>query len=249
MKKIALAQMNIEYGNFQRNVAVASQMIDSAADKGCDLILLPELWSTGFDYKHVQDSSNHNADLILYLQTISDMKNLSICGSYIEQLKGAFFNSAVLIQPNQSPMRYQKVHLFRLMHEDSHFSPGTLCIPFQSVLGNVGLAICFDLRFPELFLNLANQGAETFLMMAHWPLSRIRHWDILLQSRAIENQTYFCAVNSCGQSGKDIFGGHSAVISPDGEVILRGSNDEELLVAEIDPSLPATTRNKFMIKR
>ena len=87
-------------------------------------------------------------------------------------------------------------------------------------------------------------------MSAHWPLVRISHWDILLQARAIENQAYMIAVNSVGQSGKEIYGGHSAMIAPDGEVLLRSPSDEEgLFIGEIEPDKVKALRDKFVLRR
>jgi predicted amidohydrolase len=88
------------------------------------------------------------------------------------------------------------------------------------------------------------------MMSAHWPLSRINHWDVLLQARAIENQAYMIAVNSVGQSGKDIYGGHSTVIAPDGEIIFRAPLDEDgLFVVEIETGKVKTLRQNFVIRR
>lgn len=250
MKKIALAQMNVEYGNMQKNIAAAEGMIYTAVDKQCDLILLPELWSSGFDYHHLNDYADQNCALIAKLQSIADQSNITICGTFIEKQDIRFYNSFITLQPRLPQTRYFKKHLFALMHEDSYFTPGKTSNPFSSILGQTGMSVCFDLRFSDFFLDLRLQGAECFLMSAHWPLARINHWDILLQARAIENQAYMIAVNSVGQSGKDIYGGNSMVIAPDGEIVLRAPNDEEgLFIAEIDPDKVKKIREKFVILR
>lgn len=250
MKKIALAQMNVEYGNLQKNTAAAENMLNLAIDKQCDLILFPELWSTGFDYHHLADYADLNLGLITHLQGIVDESNIIICGSFIERQGSQFYNSFNTLQPHLPRTRYYKNHLFALMHEDKYFTAGEASLPFKSKLGQTGMSICFDLRFPDLFLDLRLHGTECFLMSAHWPLGRINHWDILLQARAIENQAYMIAVNSVGQSGKDFYGGHSSLIAPDGEIILRAPSDEEgLFIAEIDPDKVKKLRNKFVINR
>lgn len=249
MKKIALAQMNIIYGQFQQNTKKADELIKRAVEADCDLILLPELWSTGFDLQCNQKHATHNQELINRLQETSDKENITICGSYIQEEEGSFFNSFQVVQPHKPVRVYHKNHLFKLMHEDKYFSPGIGSVPFTSVVGKTGLGICFDLRFPEFFLELTLRGAEVFLLSAHWPLERIHHWDVLLQARAIENQAYMIAVNSVGQSGNDIYGGHSAVIAPDGQVLVQGSTtDESLYIVEIDPESPGILRNKFILR-
>ena len=250
MKKIALAQMNVEYGNMQKNIAVAKQLINSAIDQKCDLVLLPELWSTGFDYHHLEAYADQNVLLITDLQELSDQSEITICGSYIVKQESHLYNSFYSLQPKKPVTRYYKNHLFSMMHEDKYFTAGESSISFNSPLGQTGISICYDLRFPELFLDLRRQGAECFLMSAHWPLVRINHWDVLLQARAIENQAYMIAVNSVGQSGKDVYGGHSAIIAPDGEIILRApTNVEGLFIAEIDPGKVKNLRENFFIHR
>lgn len=250
MKKIALAQMNVEYGNTQKNITVAKQLIYSAIGHKCDLVLLPELWSTGFDFHHLDAYVDQNVLLITDLQELSDQSEIIICGSFIVKQGSHLYNSFYTLQPKKPVVRYFKNHLFRMMHEDKYFTAGEGSITFNSPLGQTGLSICYDLRFPELFLDLRRQGAECFLMSAHWPRVRINHWDVLLQARAIENQAYMIAVNSVGQSGKDVYGGHSTIIAPDGEIILRApTNEEGLFISEIDPGKVNNLREKFVIHR
>lgn len=250
MKRIALAQMNIEYGNFEKNVSSARLFIQNAVDAHCNLILLPELWSSGFDLHSCEKYALQNPSLISELQSISDEKHLTICGSFIEKVDGNFFNAFKTIQPHSSIVSYHKKHLFHLMREDKYFSPGDDPQPFTTILGLTGMSVCFDLRFPELFRNLSAQGVQSYLLSSHWPLVRINHWVILLQARAIENQAFMIAANSVGVSGKDAYGGHSAVIAPDGEILCRASeNEEELLCVDIDPMLVDLIREKFLIRR
>lgn len=242
--------MNVEYGNMQHNIAAAENLIQSAIAQNCDLVLLPELWSTGFDYHHLDEYAAQNNALITYLQSISDQSKIIICGSFIEKQGSSFYNSFNTLQPGMPRNRYFKNHLFAMMHEDKYFTPGEGSLSFRSPLGQTGMSVCYDLRFSELFLDLRLHGTEVFLLSAHWPLARISHWDVLLQARAIENQAYMIAVNSVGQSGKDIYGGHSAVIAPDGEVLLRAPTDEDgLYVAEIDPGRVKSLREKFVMHR
>ncbi len=249
MKRIALAQMNIEYGAFQRNTDLAMDYISKAVDEKCDLILFPELWSTGFDLAPIQEYDEKNQILINQLQQYADQHNIAICGTYIQKQEDSYFNSFNFLQPQKPARIYNKNHLFKMMHEDKYFSAGMGSVPFTSVIGKTGLGICFDLRFPEFFLELTMRGAEVFLLSSHWPLSRISHWDILLQARAIENQAYMIAANSVGQSGKDIYGGHSSVITPDGQILVQGSSTEEsLYIVDIDPDLPGIIRNNFVLR-
>ncbi len=101
MKKIALGQMNIEYGNIQRNVKTATDFLRAAIAERCDLLLLPELWSTGFELRSLEEYSQQNMKLIKQLQSLSDQSNITICGSFIENQNGRFYNSFNTIQPHQ----------------------------------------------------------------------------------------------------------------------------------------------------
>ena len=250
MKKIALAQINIEYGNFDRNVSIMENCLSSACEQHCDLVMMPELWSSGFDLHNIDDYPKKNSELLDHFQSIADDKHISIGGSLITKDGTSFYNTFYYLHPHQTKIFYYKKHLFALMHEDRYFTPGKQSIPFESVLGSSAAAICYDLRFPDHFSSLTFRGVEAFLLPAHWPLARIHHWDVLLQARAIENQAYMIAVNSVGKSGKDVYGGHSMVIAPDGEILLQCPADQDgLFTVEIDPGRPAKVREDFPMKR
>lgn len=250
MKRIGLAQMNIVYGNMDLNFAKMNELLKTAINERCDLLLLPELWSSGFDLHHMDEVSKFNFSLREELQEVSNDQNLSIGGTFIEYEENVFFNTLFLLIPHQHYIKYQKQHLFAPMNEDKYFTPGKRSIPQESLLGITGMAVCFDLRFPEHFLELSRRGVEFFLISAHWPKARIHHWDILLQARAIENQAYVIAVNSVGISGKDNYGGTSMVVAPDGEIILRApENEEGLFIADIETDLVQKIRKTFVMKR
>lgn len=242
--------MNIVYGNMDINVAKMNELLITAINERCDLMVLPELWSSGFDLHHMGEVSKSNITLLENLQKVSNDQNISIGGTYIEKEDNVFFNTLFLIMPHQHYKKYRKRHLFAPMNEDKYLTPGNSSIPHESLLGNTGMAVCFDLRFPEHFLELRQKGVECFLISAHWPKARIHHWDILLQARAIENQAYVIAVNSVGKSGKDDYGGNSVVVAPDGEIILRApENEEGLFFADIEPGLVQNIRKTFIIQR
>jgi predicted amidohydrolase len=109
-------------------------------------------------------------------------------------------------------------------------------VTFEYGSTKIGLAICYDLRFPELFRAYATNQVELILLVAEWPEKRIDHWNLLIQARAIENQCYVAAVNKTGQSYGESLGGYSAIINPMGEILVQGKQSEEVLMAEIDLS-------------
>ncbi|MCX6054425.1 MAG: hypothetical protein NTZ74_05835 [Chloroflexi bacterium] len=250
INKIALAQFQIVYGDISKNLEIAKIFINSAIEEKCDLILLPELWSSGFDLKNSQLYSEQNLEIIKELQNISTSSKIEIMGTYIvkECSTNRFFNAMVTIQPDFPRKLYFKKHLFHQMGENKYFSPGIRSNPINSCLGKIGVGICFDLRFPDFFTELNNKGADCFIISAHWPLVRIHHWDILLQARAIENQSFVIAVNSVGESGKGVFGGHSTIVTPTGEIIFSApANEEDVYFINIDLDQISKAREAFKL--
>jgi omega-amidase len=129
---------------------------------------------------------------------------------------------------------YSKVHLFRPMEEDRYLVPGQKAPVFDLPWGRSALAICYDLRFPELFRKYALAGARMVFLTAEWPYPRVMHWQTLLRARAIENQCFMVACNRVGESGDWSFFGHSAIYGPSGELIVGAAQEEMLLTAVID---------------
>jgi len=243
MIKIALAQICIDYDNIQKNIEKGLSFISKAVNSGCEAIILPELWSTGFRLENHLRFSEANASLIDTLNTIATKDHIEIMGSYIIKKGGHFYNQFNALIPKQSRISYNKIHLFPSMHEPNFLTAGNEIQVFSSNLGNIGPSICFDLRFPEIYVEIARKNGQVHVIPAHWPSARIHHWDVLLQARAIETISYVIGVNSVGYSGKTNFGGHSAVISPDGAVIAQASSkDEDLIIVNIDPGLPGEVR-------
>ena len=145
-------------------------------------------------------------------------------------------------------MQYDKIHLFRLMDEHLWMSAGSNTTHADLCDVKTGLAICYDLRFPEIFRHYALNQVNLILIPAEWPIIRIEHWKILLKARAIENQCFIAAVNTVGKSGSNTFGGSSAVIDPWGNVLIEGSQqDESLLNVEIDLSEISKARNTIPV--
>jgi len=250
MKRIALAQLKIDYDNFEVNVAKSLTYIDQAIQNRCDMIIFPELWSSGFRLEKCPFFVEQNATLFIKLQKISTKSNIEIVGSYINHFGNDYFNQFVCFHPTLSYSHYEKINLFPALKEPTFVKKGKHTVVFPSIIGQVGASICFDLRFHSIYEEERNQGAEVFIIPANWPLERIHHWDILLQARAIEHSSFVIGVNSVGLSGKVLFGGHSAVISPEGEAIFQADDKYEgLHVVEIDPGYVVQTRDKYSFLR
>lgn len=246
--RISIAQMNIDLGQTKKNLDKGVQAIQSTAQDHSSLILLPELWTTGFDLDQVLFHAQTNKVILTELQKLSDALQISIVGSYLLCFRKKVFNTLVFIQPLKKPASYKKIHLFPGMTEDSSLSPGHQRKMVEHAGWMFGLAVCFDLRFPDLFWNYSHAGTNAFILPAQWPLSRIAQWDILSRSRAVENQSFFIGCNTVGLINNERFGGSSCVINPDGSYAAHaGTQNEELLTADLDIEKIVRIRSQFPI--
>jgi omega-amidase len=246
---ISLAQMNLTFGDSQANFGRAVQMIGEAARRHSDCILFPELWSSGYDFSHAADHAEKNRAISSELSALAKQNRMWIGGSLLEEQNEKLFNSFTLFAPDgMVSYAYQKIHLFRLMDEHHWFQPGNHLQAVDLPWGKAGMAICYDLRFPEIFRSYALEGCRIILMPAEWPLVRVNHWKVLLRARSIENQMFMAAVNCVGKIGNEQFGGSSAVINPWGETVVEGNDhSEELITAEVDLDEVTAVREKIPV--
>ncbi len=236
--KIALAQFHIHLGNPLKNLEKCLLMINKSSVSGCDLVLFPELWTTGYDLENCCIHCETNQEILSVIQQECINKKIAVGGSYITRTDGKFRNTFILIDSAGAYLpQYDKLHLIKLFNEEKYFTAGEKTQLNSFSWGKAGLSICYDLRFPEIYRSMAIQGAEIFLITAEWPLSRIEHWNTLLKARAIENQVYLAAVNCVGKTGQDTFGGSSVIVSPGGNVLAAAdSKREQLVIQEIEPA-------------
>lgn len=234
--KVSLAQMDILLGKPDENLVKARNMTAHAAERGSDIIVFPELWSTGYDLENAaMHSTPIDKGVFAEMSSLASEHNIHVLGSCLS-LSGSdqFGNTAVFFNPNGRILgKYTKAHLFRLMDEHRYLTAGDHLTIAETAWGKVGLAICYDLRFPELFRIYALAGAKAVFLPAEWPHPRLTHWQVLLRARAIENQMYTIACNRVGISKDTHFFGHSCIIDPWGRTIVEAGEDEELLTAEI----------------
>lgn len=223
---ISLAQINIQHGSPSNNLSKALSFINLAKENQTSIILFPELWTSGYDLEHGQVHARSNLEIIQELKIQAKTCNMAIGGSYLLERNGRIFNTFVLLLPDGSECSYSKIHLFRLMDEHKHLHQGESIQAFDLPWAKTGLSICYDLRFPEFFRFYALNQVKIIFLAAEWPEERIAHWEHLIRARAIENQFFMAAVNSTGSTGKERFGGNSAVINPWGETI-SGLPDKE----------------------
>lgn len=234
---ISLGQMNVKLGQAADNLATAERLIAEAARRQSQLVILPELWSSGYDLENAAAQADElDQGLFAKLSGLAAQHRIAIVGSILERRGESVANSAPYYSADGRRLGvYRKIHLFRLFDEDKWLVAGDTLTALDLPWGTTALTICYDLRFPELYRRCAVEyGAKLILVCAEWPLIRLAHWRTLLMARAIENQCFVAAVNACGETGGAVFGGHSMVIDPWGEVVVEAGQAEQLLTVEID---------------
>lgn len=248
--RVSLGQFDVALGQPQANLETVTAMTIDAARRGSNLVVFPELWSTGYDLERaaIHATPTHEG---LFAQTalLAKTHGIAIIGSCLSLLgDDRFGNTAVFFDQDGKAMgHYSKVHLFRLMEEEKFLTAGDHLTQIETEWGRIGLAICYDLRFPEMFRAYALDGVRIVLLPSEWPHPRLAHWQTLLRARAIENQMYVVACNRVGSSKNTEFFGHSCIIDPWGETVIEGGEDEELLTADIDLGVVDSVRAKIPI--
>lgn len=235
--RVAIGQMDIVLGDAEANLRTVQTLAMEAAGKA-DLLLLPELWGSGYMLERAGELADElNTGLFAAVAALARHHKLAICGSLLEwdaDTQRAYNTATIYDADGALRGVYRKVHLIGLMDEDQYLGPGEAAPLLDLPWGPGGLAICYDLRFPELFRRYALAGAGIMLLPSEWPVPRIEHWRVLLKARAIENQCFVIACNRVGSDRVNAFGGRSAVIDPRGNVLVEGGDTADLLFATLD---------------
>ncbi|WP_328299822.1 carbon-nitrogen family hydrolase [Streptomyces sp. NBC_00435] len=216
-----------------------------------DLVVLPELWTVGaFAYEQFETEAEP-LDGPTYEAMSAAARDAGVwlhAGSFVERAgDGSLYNTALVLSPTgELAATYRKIHRFGFdQGEAVLMSAGesltTVALPEQTL----GLATCYDLRFPELFRGLVDAGATTLVVSAGWPARRRGHWTLLNRARAVEDQAYVLACGSSGTNGGVEQAGHSLVVDPWGEVLAEAGPGEAVLTVELDPKKVAETREQF----
>jgi predicted amidohydrolase len=243
--KAAAIQFTIQLGDIDANVAHVREAVARVAAQGCRLAVLPEMWSTGFAYKSLNELACRTPETVEEMGRLSREHGLVLVGSLPEPDGERVCNTAYVLDRGELVAKYRKIHLFSLMNEDRAFSGGTSWCVVDTSAGRIGVIICYDLRFPELTRRLAVEGAEIVVVPGEWPKPRDEHWRVLLKARAIENQHFVIAANCCGVVGKHDFFGSSLIIGPKGEFLAEGGYEPTELVATLDFDQMETWRSQI----
>lgn len=238
MKKFIAAtiQMDIKMGDIDANLRTAQNLIKKASKYKPQLIVLPEMFATDFYYPYVKEISKDvfNELMSFFINTSYNYGCYIVGGTIPELVNGRLYNTSFVSSPDRNIIGYQrKIHPFTLTEEDKYFTGGDTLNVINCPLAKLGIIICYDIRFPEVARSLTLKGAEVLICPAQFPAPRQHHWEILLKSRAIENQVYMIGANRIG--GRKIkYFGKSLVVDPFGEVVEEIGSSEDVLIANID---------------
>jgi predicted amidohydrolase len=231
-----------------KNLATVSGLVHEAAAQGARLIVLPEVvaWRGPREAEAgaVESIPGPTSEV---MSGLAREHRLVLCaGSWLEQspTPGRAYNTSCIFGPDGALLaRYRKIHLFDVeipgqveVRESATRTPGTEVVVAATPLGTLGLSVCYDLRFPELYRRLAQHGAEVLLVPSAFTFpTGAAHWEVLLRARAIENQCWVLAANQTGQSPHGFADyGNSMVVDPWGVVAARAGDGEGVVVTEID---------------
>lgn len=235
--RIACVQLNIAFGDPKENFRKVEEKVRKAAMLNAEIVVLPEMWNTGYDLTNLEEIADVNGeDTKSLLTRLAKELHIHIIGGSVSTKRGNHFFNTMYVVNNIGEViaGYDKAHLFKLMDEHLYLEAGTDKNIFTLNDVDMGGVICYDLRFPEWFRTHSLAGAKVIFVPAQWPAGRIDHWKILLQARAIENQCFIVAVNRVGEDLNNSFNGNSMVIAPWGEVLWLGAEEETIGLVEIN---------------
>ncbi|HOJ39170.1 MAG TPA: nitrilase-related carbon-nitrogen hydrolase [bacterium] len=238
MLKIGLVQFRLVPGDRAENKRRIQELVRAFSDRP-DWLIFPEMTLTGFFLR--QDQPEPAAEDEAFFGRLARERNCWVTFGTTEERQ----NVAITLDRQATRVAtYRKIHLFSLSGEERHHLPGKQPVSFSLRGMKVTPAICYDLRFPLLFYQQA-RTTDLFVILAHWPLSRIDHWEILLKARAVENLSYVIGVNHTGDSPDGKGGGHSLVVTPEGQVLLDAGQAEGIFTAVVAKEVVAQTRKRW----
>jgi omega-amidase len=253
--RFTLLQTDLYWENKNSNLFMLERKINSLQEPA-HVIILPEMFSTGFSMKPAALAENMNGESVQWMKRMAVQKKLILTGSLIIEEGGRFFNRLIWMQPDGRCGFYDKRHLFAYAEEDRYYSAGSQRL-IASVNGwKINLMVCYDLRFPVWSRQTISETAEreaeydVLIYVANWPAKRSLAWKTLLRARAIENQCYVIGVNRVGKDGNDIqYTGDSMVVDPLGETLYEKSNVEDAFTIALDKTHLQEVRARFPFLR
>lgn len=245
--QVVLCQTDIVWEDKSANHAHARKLLHETDIPEQSLILLPEMFSTGFSMNVEKVAEGDSRETEYFLAHLAKQYNSFVCGGVVNQNpEGWGTNECVLFGPTGEEVgRYRKIHPFSFGKEAESYVGGDAVKVFDIAGMRYCPVICYDLRFPEAFRAGVDQGAQVFSVIACWPAVRETHWLKLLQARAIENQAYVVGVNRVGSDPKLEYSGKSVVIDPLGNIMLNAGSRPRAVTASLNLDWLGKYREKF----
>ena len=244
--RITTVQSELTWENISANLLrFEAKLVDLKGNT--DLIILPEMFTTGFSMKPDKLAETMFGQTMSWLTEQAKKLNAVITGSFIAQENGQYFNRLIWMRPDGTFSKYDKRHLFTLAKEHEHYAAGKDRLIVELNGWKICPLICYDLRFPVWARN--NVNYDLLFYVANWPITRSHHWKSLLTARAIENQTYTIGVNRVGKDGSGyIYSGDSSILDYSGNILHQISNREDIftMTLSLDEQKAFRTRLNFL---
>ena len=241
--KLALIQSSLFWENPTANRNYFEQKINAITEK-IDLIVLPEMFTTGFTMNPDNLAETMQGETIQWLQLLAKAKHSAITGSFIIRENNNFYNRLLFVFPSGEIQFYDKRHLFTLAGEDKVYTSGNKKLIVEYMGWKICPLICYDLRFPVFARNTVDY--DLLIYVANWPKTRINAWDILIKARAVENMCYTIGANRIGLDDNNFeYVGHSQAVDFLGNYILKPQEAEGVFVIELNKENLLETRSKL----
>jgi omega-amidase len=243
---VALGEYDTGWHDPRASLAAAAKLARSAAAVGVDVVVLPEMATSGFTMDTAQAVSLDSPDVDALRRIASESSVWLIAGVALRDDRGGHaMNASLAIDPSgEIVATHRKQRLFAYGDEDRHYQSGTDNTTLDIGGVRLGMFICYELRFPELFAAVATD-VDGMVVIANWPRSRQQHWDVLLRARAIENQCYVIGVNRVGSANGLAYIGGSAAYDPWGERVTAASNANGTRIVALDAQRVADVRTQY----
>lgn len=244
--KVAGIQCDLAWEDRATNLKRLRPLVEDAARDGARLILLPEMFPTGFSMRTERVAEDHDGESARFLHEAAEDFGAFVGGSFACREADAPkpTNRFLLAGPAGEEIVYDKIHPFTYGGETEHYASGERAVSFEIEGMRFTPFVCYDLRFADWFWRLA-ESTVCYTVVANWPSQRQSHWDDLLRARAIENEAYVIGVNRVGAGGGLEYVGGSVVYGPFGELVARAGSEEVILFAEIDLARVHEVRSRF----
>jgi predicted amidohydrolase len=244
--RLAAIQHDIAWEDAPATHARVAPRIASAAAAGARLIVLSEMFATGFSMRPERVAEDEGTGASeRFLQRQAAEHGVHLVASIAQRgADGAYRNNALLVGPEGTLARYAKIHPFSYSGEHEHYTAGERFVTATVEGVRITLFVCYDLRFADEFWAVA-EHTDLYVVPANWPAARVEHWRTLLRARAIENQAYVLGVNRVGRGGRLDYPGASALVDPAGRVLFEAGSGEDVLNGEVDAGVVAGVRAEF----